>query len=671
MSAPNVAGRQEETLEAQCNTATQRNAGGLFRRILRRWRTLQHLEDQTRRNAKKIATSLVWYTTFTSPDVPCWRPQCNTSSSLTCNEPKAFEFDGKSSFPACMEAFSEILEFGPTDCDRVQLCAIAAEPEKKILSGVFSTFQKICAAIRWGTETLNNAPRQSILVRLDRAWKLSKLVLDQLNSGRGQVRESFELNIPSSEAQSKKHSVLMEGAQLSFTWQMEAPKFKGDTNVYIWQSDQQSPTCQYADIFVLSNPTDQVQRLLISLKSTQMLERFSTLRLDETYLGYGVDSSHSWSPISELLLSITVVYKHMIEDTEGFIQESISRINAMKFSGRRNPSPSKYHYLVHLEDCRMAAFQSIVHGSSLIADILNSLGDLQNSQPLWQSGPSFVKRLQEIKEDLVYLEGKLVDTKMRIEQLQLMIQDYLKLRQDRRAYILTFVAALYIPLAFASGFLGMNIKISPPSDFSSLDDFSNSTLALLPPTTFNQTAALLTALNNSGGRTWEIKDYWIIAISLLCTIPLSILAGEVFRLSIRFAAQHVRRLTVILVGLLIIASLYVIAPLFGGFVGGIVCFVLHLCALGLYSMGKVFESYHIKQGRRVWTLFMFVVIGCVGGYFYLFFFFVNWNSMEDPGAMVLLPDLVLMIPWIYLLLRWAGPEIRGWLIDSVRKIQGV
>lgn len=75
--------------------------------------------------------------------------------------------------------------------------AIAAEPEKKILSEIFSSFQKFLAAIRWGTKTLNNAPRQSILVRLDRAWKLSKLVLDQLNSGRGQVRESFKLNIPS------------------------------------------------------------------------------------------------------------------------------------------------------------------------------------------------------------------------------------------------------------------------------------------------------------------------------------------------------------------------------------------------------------------------------------------------------------------------------------------
>lgn len=663
MSAPNVLGRQE-TLEAQRNTATQRNPGGRFRGILRRWRrwrTLDHLEDQPRRNAKKIATSLVWYTTFTSPDVRCWRPHCNTSASLACNEPKAFEFDDKSSFSACMDAFSEILEFGPTDCDRVQLCAIAAEPEKKILSEIFSSFQKFLAAIRWGTKTLNNAPRQSILVRLDRAWKLSKLVLDQLNSGRGQVRESFKLNIPSL-AQSKKHNVLIEGTQLSFTWQFEAPKFKDDTDVYIWQSDQQPPACQYADIFILSNPTDQLQRLLVSLKSTQMLERFSTLRLDETYLGYGVDSGHSWSPISELLLSITVVYQQMIEETKVFIHESISQINAMKFLGRRNPSPSKYHYLVHLEDCRMAAFQSIVHGSSLIADISNSVGDLQNSQPPWQSGPSFAKRLQEIEEDLVYLEGNLVDTKTRIEQLQLMIQDYLRLKQDRRAFILTLVAALYIPLAFASGFLGMNIKNSPPSDFSGLDDFTNSTLALLPPATSNQPAALLTALNNTGGRTWELKYYWIIAISLLCTIPLSILAGGVFRLSIRFAAQSVVywRLTVIGVGLLISATLYLIVPLSGGFVGWIISLILHLSTLGVYSIWRVYESYRIKQGRRAWTLFMVVLFLGLGMFFYM-----TYGTADDFFGLMMVDSFV-MFPWIYLLLMWAGPERRKWLMDRYK-----
>lgn len=81
----------------------------------------------------------------------------------------------------------------------------------------------------------------------------------------------------------------------------------------------------------------------------------------------------------------------------------------------------------------MAAFQSIVHGSSLIADISNSVGDLQNSQPPWQSGPSFAKRLQEIEEDLVYLEGNLVDTKTRIEQLQLMVR---ALPTDRTAWLI-------------------------------------------------------------------------------------------------------------------------------------------------------------------------------------------------------------------------------------------
>lgn len=81
----------------------------------------------------------------------------------------------------------------------------------------------------------------------------------------------------------------------------------------------------------------------------------------------------------------------------------------------------------------MAAFQSIVHGSSLMTDISKSVGDLQNSQPSWQSGPSFAKRLQEIKGDLIYLEEKLGDTKTRIEQLQLMVRT---LPLNRKAWLI-------------------------------------------------------------------------------------------------------------------------------------------------------------------------------------------------------------------------------------------
>lgn len=132
-----------------------------------------------------------------------------------------------------------------------------------------------------------------------------------------------------SKAQSEKPTALAEGAQLSLTWQYEAPKFKNDIDIYIWQRDQQYPGFQYADLFVLSNPTDQALRLLVSFKSTQMLERFSSLRLDDALLSYGVESSHSWSPISEFLISIIAVFKQMIEETGIFLQDSTSQINDM------------------------------------------------------------------------------------------------------------------------------------------------------------------------------------------------------------------------------------------------------------------------------------------------------------------------------------------------------
>lgn len=60
-----------------------------------------------------------------------------------------------------------------------------------------------------------------------------------------------------------------------------------------------------------------------------MLERFSSLRLDEEFQSHGIEPGHSWSPISELLLSIIAVYMQMIEETGIFIQDLKSQINDM------------------------------------------------------------------------------------------------------------------------------------------------------------------------------------------------------------------------------------------------------------------------------------------------------------------------------------------------------
>lgn len=81
----------------------------------------------------------------------------------------------------------------------------------------------------------------------------------------------------------------------------------------------------------------------------------------------------------------------------------------------------------------MAAFQSITDGQSLMAGISEAVGDLKNSQPSWDSGPSFAKRLQEMEKDLDYLESELDHNRNEIKELQLMVRTLFIMR-NRHVY---------------------------------------------------------------------------------------------------------------------------------------------------------------------------------------------------------------------------------------------
>lgn len=91
----------------------------------------------------------------------------------------------------------------------------------------------------------------------------------------------------------------------------------------------------------------------------------------------------------------------------------------------------------------MAAFQGIIDGLSLMAGISEAVSELQNSQPSWDSGLSFAKRLQEVKKDLIYLEKELEPAKKGIEQLQLMVRSLI----PKAATYLLFPAQLLITQA--------------------------------------------------------------------------------------------------------------------------------------------------------------------------------------------------------------------------------
>jgi hypothetical protein len=88
----------------------------------------------------------------------------------------------------------------------------------------------------------------------------------------------------------------LEETQIRLVWRYEAPGCKGDLRVYLRQQYRTQPDFQYADILLLT-PT----KVILSFKSSQILQEFSYLRLNGSILGVPSGPCEPWSPTSELL----------------------------------------------------------------------------------------------------------------------------------------------------------------------------------------------------------------------------------------------------------------------------------------------------------------------------------------------------------------------------------
>jgi hypothetical protein len=129
------------------------------------------------------------------------------------------------------------------------------------------------------------------------------------------------------------------------------------------------------------------------------------------------------------------------------------------FLGRQKPSGAKLHYLSHLDDCRRISALGIDEALSTLSQIENAIKD--NSMV----DQCLLEKSKAIKADLLYLSAELVNLKDRIEELHKMVchilpyldsadfadpklRDKLEINQISRTYILTILAAIYLPFSF-------------------------------------------------------------------------------------------------------------------------------------------------------------------------------------------------------------------------------
>jgi hypothetical protein len=190
----------------------------------------------------------------------------------------------------------------------------------------------------------------------------------------------------------------------------------------------------------------------------------------------------------------------------------------------------------------------------------------------------------------------------------------------------------------------MNISSSTPQDFSGLSPLINSSLAELSQASFNETAAIITALGSSGGRTWDLKYYFIFCIPFLLTIPLFLVAGGVLRWAIQSAAKYAVywRTAIFFVAPLIYVGFYWALPWYGGDPGLIAYVILGSGPLAGFGACRLRDTLRRRRGRRVWGAFVFiVVISC----------FLDSLITIPFGIRVFI-----LFPWIFLFWRWIVRE---------------
>ena len=271
---------------------------------------------------------------------------------------------------------------------------------------------------------------------------------------------------------------------------------------------------------------------------------------------------------------------------------------------RQDPTTNKIRHLVHLEDYRASAQEGIVHACRVIERINKWIDTQHPAQPFWDAGQSFQSRFSVIEEDLIFLRDQLIDISQELKELQQTLREHLELTHNRRNFILTIIAAVYLPLSFATSFFGMNINTTTPAGPQGFSNWTASWIANSPVDIQNSTRALASTIGSSGTETYAWKTFIITSVCLVITLPISLTFGTIFRALIRsttYYATYWRALAVVpLFGIFFIST-------FGKLIGtadfNFQLFVMCLkAALSLFLLLKFIQQDLRSRRWRFWTL---------------------------------------------------------------------
>lgn len=283
-----------------------------------------------------------------------------------------------------------------------------------------------------------------------------------------------------------------------------------------------------------------------------------------------------------------------------------------------------------------SAFHGIVHGLEVLILVSSWIGEIQSGPNPREEEGRTDDQMARLRGDLEFCKSELSQLGVQIENLQQFIREQLILTQDRRNWILALVAALYLPLSFATSLLGMNIE---PTTSPGPKGFSNYTAAWLdglPSDLGNSTKAIVSTIGTSGSFTWTWTTFAIISICLVATTPLSLAIGGIVRGAIQSAtiyAPYWRAL------FLLGAAIFFLFTTFGNmfvqydelWLEGIIIQEVLNFFLVVFDIWRILVSLRRKRNRLFWIIALYLT-----------------------SATAVLNLFVPFVPWMLLTWLWFG-----------------
>ncbi|KAM0796937.1 hypothetical protein BDR22DRAFT_824663 [Usnea florida] len=143
------------------------------------------------------------------------------------------------------------------------------------------------------------------------------------------------------------------------------------------------------------------------------------------------------------------------------------------------------------------------------------------------------KILDELRCDIQYIRNKLSSVGRSIDRLQIEVESQNNL-QSRNSLVVTILAAIYVPLAFVTSFLGMNVtpgsvphwlNVSFYDNYNNSNGSSDSAISNNATTTINGSTQ-----GNSTPQLWDLRWFALLSGPLLFgTIILPLITGPTIR----------------------------------------------------------------------------------------------------------------------------------------------